>query len=296
MTRAILAAICLCVGAFAQAQLFESTAVDPFFNVLGRTDTTEGFELVERNIRNRDAMFGEGIDGHDVYYVYAHRSSARIILRKNPDYFDHSERDYIWAAEQFAHAWAVQPRILRETVKHVDLRVHNESYSKFSLVENSAERLFSPEIITIFFPANFWIIYPVGPYSPIDDRRTPKEGFEENMTYEMCRALDYELRIQDGCNLSDSQSWRNARRQNDKYITYRAKNSVTEDFAETCAAYILTRYDKKEMIPPVVSKWMDNNIPAKVAFFEKLFNTAAVTGVMDAISIWEAGAKYGCLE
>lgn len=276
-----------CFVATAHAQIGRSIAHSPFHYALQPNDRTNGFELVMDDRRNER-------DGNDwtVFYVYSHRSTARIIFEKN------IASDDRWFAEQFAHAWAVQPDVVRETVHHVDLRILPETVlvqaPSFSWLDVNTEHdnyygNARQRSKTVFFPISMWEL----------DFRTPdnidyhaiRPGFEEVMTHEMCHALDYELRINNTCSLTEALLWRDAREKDDAYITNYARDEpprVSEDFAETCAAYILTRYSKR--LPPSVKQYMDNVIPEKVAFFDKLFNTASITGVLDADPIWESGA------
>ena len=68
-----------------------------------------------------------------------------------------------------------------------------------------------------------------------EDARTLDWSFEELLTHELCHALDarHGLRHRKG--------WRDAASDDGAYVTDYARSSATEDFAESCAAYVLLR-------------------------------------------------------
>ena len=146
------------------------------------------------------------------YMVVLGESAARIRI------YPHFEEPG-WVAGRVARAWAAQPEILRRAVMPLIIGIDYAGPVYWDYREG-------PEAAHIIeFPAAY----------VHEGARTLDWSFEELLTHEMCHAIDkrWSLRYRDG--------WEDAVRRDRTYVTDYARSSAAEDFAESCAAFVLAR-------------------------------------------------------
>ena len=150
--------------------------------------------------------------GRRDYMAVAGESAVRIQIYPH---FDNPG----WVANRVASAWAAQPAILRRSVMPLIISIDYAGPVYWDYRED--------------VEAAHIVEYPAAYVH--EDAGTLDWSFEELLTHELCHALDarHGLRHRKG--------WKDAASDDGAYVTDYARSSADEDFAESCAAYVLLR-------------------------------------------------------
>ena len=124
-----------------------------------------------------------------------------------------------WVARRVAEAWAAQPAVLRQHVMPLIIGIDRAG----PVYWDYRDRPEASHIIE--YPASY----------VHESARTLDWSFEELLTHEMCHALDRTL------GLRDHEGWQTAVTADGTHVSNYARSSAGEDFAESCAAYLLVR-------------------------------------------------------
>jgi len=187
-----------------------------------------------------DVPSSERYDPYRDYVVVSGPTSARLRV------YDHFENPD-WVAKRLAKAWAGQPAVLRRSAMPLLLSVdfsgpvywdYTGKVEGFHIVEY--------------------------PYTYVhEEARTLDWSFEELLTHELCHVVDRKGGYR------DEDSWREAVDADGGHVTDYAASSVGEDFAESCAAYVLTGIG--ERLTETHRAHVRDTMPARSAWFDGLF-------------------------
>lgn len=179
------------------------------------------------------------------YIVVADSSAARLRI------YRHFE-DPHWVAVRVAMAWAAQPRVLRRSAMPLMIGIDWAGPVYWDYIDTAEARHI--------------VEYPAGYVHEADD--TLDWAFEELLTHELCHVIDrkYDLR--------NREKWLAAADADKAYVTDYAAGSNGEDFAESCAAYVLTQLDSdrtKRRLTHEHRKRVMDTMPRRGRYFAGLF-------------------------
>lgn len=179
------------------------------------------------------------------YIVVKGASTTRLRI------YHHFKRPDL-VAEWLADAWSAQPPQLRRSVMPFLIAIdqYGPVYSNYT---DTPEARHITE-----FPATY----------VHEDVPTLDWSFEELLTHEMCHVIDKKAE-QAGGRFSDSAGWRAAVAEDGSYITDYARRSSKEDFAESCAAFLLERIGKR--LTDVHRSHLQKTIPNRLAYIAGIF-------------------------
>lgn len=192
-------------------------------------------------------------DGYDLTLVYTKPGGRRnyIVVAGSStvklDIYGHFE-DPDWVAKRVAKAWAGQPATLRRSAMPLTIGIDffGPIYWDYTQKPQQAH--------IVEFPASY----------VHEDARTLDWAFEELLTHEMCHVIDSRS------NLRGLAAWQDARNADSETVSDYAATSNAEDFAESCAAYVLLgiggRLDRE-----LHREHVEDAIPHRLQFMDTLF-------------------------
>ncbi len=155
-----------------------------------------------------------------------------------------------WVARRVAAAWASQPAILRRSVMPLIVAI-DSGLSGGPVYWDYRETVEAAHVVD--FPADY----------VHEDAGTLDWAFEELLTHELCHALDgvHGLREREG--------WKDAARSDGSYVSDYARSSAEEDFAESCAAYVLLRTSPR--LDDRHRRHVEDTMPKRMEWLGELF-------------------------
>ena len=180
--------------------------------------------------------------GRRIYVVTAGSSTAKL------DIYGHFE-DPEWVARRLAKAWAGQPDTLRRSAMPLSIGIDRTG----PIYWDYTDRPQQTHIVE--FPASY-----VHEYA-----RTLDWAFEELLTHELCHVIDSRSKLR------DKPAWRDAVRMDDRRVSDYAEQSNAEDFAESCAAYVLLGVGR-DALTRAHREHVERAIPNRLAYMDSLFS------------------------
>jgi len=164
------------------------------------------------------------------------------------DIYGHFE-DPDWVAKRLAKAWAGQPPTLRRSAMPLTVGIDYAGPVFWDYTQR-AQQAFIVE-----FPASY----------VHENARTLDWAFEELLTHELCHVIDSRSKLR------DMPGWLEAVEADDAYVTDYAETSRSEDFAESCAAYVLLGV-AGHRLEDQHREHVEGLIPNRLEFLDTLFS------------------------
>ena len=132
-------------------------------------------------------------------------------------------------ADLVARAWAAQPRRLRYAAMPLNIRMDEFWRPGGTMYDRTGDLL--PSYSVVFGLENQWF----------DEINGLDRRFEEVLTHELCHVVDYKAGHVGPERFSERQEWTDAVEADEgRYVSdYARDEGAIEDFAESCAAYLL---------------------------------------------------------